>query len=71
MVAAEKPGLNGPAFGGLVGSAQGFCHFLRTNCGTASAFYPAKAIAWVAMANGTEFNPTRFLNRMDRMFLKP
>ncbi len=115
--------LNGPAFGGLVGSALGFTHFLQDQLQDRSALfgaeskrlletqqtdgagrpipmtlgwhvgkangvahlfkegggggfhsemrlYPAKAVASVAMANGTDFNSTRFLNRMDRMFLK-
>ena len=115
--------LNGPAFGGLIGTARGFSRFLQdqlrgesllfgpetkrlletrqtdgagrhipmtpgwhvgeTN-GTAYFFkegggggfhcemriYPSRGLATVVLANSTEFNPTRFLNRFDRTFLE-
>lgn len=115
--------LNGPAFGGLIGTARGFSRFLQdqlraesvlfgmetkrlletrqtdgagrpipmtlgwhigeTN-GAAYFFkegggggfhsemriYPAKGIASVVMVNSTEFNSTKFLNRVDRIFLE-
>jgi hypothetical protein len=31
--------------------------------------YPTKGIASVVMVNSTEFNSTKFLNRVDRAFL--
>ena len=115
--------LNGPAFGGLIGTARGFSRFLQdqlrpksvlfgletkrlletrqsdgagrpipmtlgwhigeTN-GAAYFFkegggggfhsemriYPTKGIASVVMVNSTEFNSTKFLNRVDRTLLE-
>jgi len=115
--------LNGPAFGGLIGTARGFSRFLQdqlraesvlfgletkhlletrqtdgagrpipmtlgwhigvTN-GAAYFFkegggggfhsemriYPTKGIASVVLANSTEFNSTKFLNRIDRTLLE-
>jgi D-alanyl-D-alanine carboxypeptidase len=116
--------LDGPAFGGLVGSARGFGRFLQDQLQDRSALfgaetkrllemqqtdragrpipmtlgwhvgkansaayffkegggggfhsemriYPAKTIASVVMANGTEFNSRQFLNRLDGTFLEP
>ena len=114
--------LNGPAFGGLIGTARGFSRFLQDQLRTESALfgletkrlletqqtdgvgrpipmtlgwhigetnrvsyffkegggggfhsemriYPTKGIASVVMVNSTEFNSTKFLNRVDRAFL--
>jgi CubicO group peptidase (beta-lactamase class C family) len=114
--------LNGPAFGGLIGTAAGFGRFLQDQLradsvllgvesrrlltapqadgtgrpipmtlgwhigktgGTAFLFkegggggfhcemriYPAKEVASVVMVNSTEFNTTRFLNRIDHLLL--
>ena len=114
--------LNGPAFGGLVGTARGFSLFLQDQLRKESVLlgretrrlletrqadsagrpismtlgwhigelhdleylfkegggggfhsemrlYPARGIATVVMANSTEFNSTKFLNRVDRKFL--
>jgi D-alanyl-D-alanine carboxypeptidase len=114
--------LNGPAFGGLIGTARGFSRFLEDQLraesvlfgpeasrlletrqtdgagrpiamtlgwhvgeanGTSTFFkegggggfhcemriYPTRGIATVVLANSTEFNSTRFLNRFDRAFL--
>lgn len=114
--------LNGPAFGGLIGTARGFSRFLQDQLRTESALfgletkrllesqqtdgvgrpipmtlgwhigetdsvayffkegggggfhsemriYPTKGIASVVMVNSTEFNSTKFLNRVDRVFL--
>ena len=114
--------LNGPAFGGLVGTARGFGRLLQDQLRTKSVLlspetkrlletrqtdgrgkkipmtlgwhvgdlngtvyffkegggggfhsemrlYPAKGIASVVMVNSTVFNSTKFLNRVDRMFL--
>ncbi len=116
--------LNGPAFGGLIGTARGFSRFLQDQLRTESALfgleakrlleaqqtdgvgrpipmtlgwhigetngvtyffkegggggfhsemriYPTKGIASVVMVNSTEFNSTKFLNRVDRAFLVP
>ena len=116
--------LNGPAFGGLVGTARSFTRFLQdqlriesvlfgpetkrlletqqtdsagkpipmtlgwhigTTSGTAYFFkegggggfhsemrlYPMKGIASVVMVNSTEFDSSRFLNRVDSVFLEP
>jgi CubicO group peptidase (beta-lactamase class C family) len=115
--------LNGPAFGGLIGTAAGFGRFLQDQLraesvllgveskrllmtpqadgagrpipmtlgwhigkagGTAFLFkegggggfhcemriYPAKEVASVVMVNSTEFNTTRFLNRIDHVLLE-
>ena len=114
--------LNGPAFGGLIGSARGFSRFLQDQLCTESALfgleakrlletqqtdgagrpiqmtlgwhigetdgaayffkegggggfhsemriYPTKGIASIVLANSTEFNSTKFLNRVDRAFV--
>ena len=114
--------LNGPAFGGLIGTARGFSRFLQDQLRTESALfgletkrlletqqtdgkgrpiqmmlgwhiggtngavyffkegggggfhsemriYPTQGIASIVMVNSTEFNSTKFLNRVDRAFL--
>lgn len=119
----ESHYVNGPSFGGLLGTSMGFIHFLRDQLQDDSALfnvttkrllytqqfdsnrrqipmtlgwhvgtydrasyffkegggggfhgemriYPEKRIASVVMANCTEFNSSRFLNRMDRTFLE-
>lgn len=116
--------LNGPAFGGLIGTARGFSRFLQDQLRTESALfgletkrlletqqtdgagrpiqmtlgwhigetdgaayffkegggggfhsemriYPTKGIASIVLVNSTEFNSTKFLNRVDRAFLGP
>lgn len=116
--------LNGPAFGGLIGTARGFSRFLQDQLRTESALfgletkrllaaqqtdgadrpiqmtlgwhigetdgavyffkegggggfhsemriYPTKGIASIVLANSTEFNSTKFLNRVDRAFVEP
>jgi len=116
--------LNGPAFGGLVGTARGFTRFLQDQLRTESVIfspetkrlletqqtdsagesipmalgwhigethdvvyffkegggggfhsemrrYPTKSIASVVMVNSTEFDSTKFLNRVDGAFLEP
>lgn len=113
--------LNGPAFGGLIGTARGFSRFLQDQLRTESALfgleskrlletqqtdgagrpiqmtlgwhigetdgaayffkegggggfhsemriYPTKGIASIVLVNSTEFNSTKFLNRVDRAF---
>ncbi|MFZ6749923.1 serine hydrolase domain-containing protein [Undibacterium sp. Ren11W] len=115
--------LNGPAFGGLIGTAHGFSRFLQDQLRSESLLlapetkrlfetrqtdsagrpiamtlgwhigeaqglsyffkegggggfhsemriYPSKGIATVVLANSTEFNSSRFLNRFDRRFLQ-
>ena len=115
--------LNGPAFGGLVGTARGFTHFLQDQLHSESVLfgpatkrlletqqtdrteksipmtlgwhigethgvayffkegggggfhsemrlYPTKRIASVVMVNGTEFNSTKFLHRVDNTFFE-
>lgn len=116
--------LNGPAFGGLIGTARGFSRFLQDQLRTESALfgletkrlletqqtdgaarpiqmtlgwhigetdgavyffkegggggfhsemriYPTQGIASIVMVNSTEFNSTKFLNRVDRAFWGP
>jgi D-alanyl-D-alanine carboxypeptidase len=116
--------LNGPAFGGLVGTARGFACFLQDQLRPESALfgyetkalletqqtnragepipmtlgwhvgetdgvtccrkegggggfhaemriYASKGFASVVMVNGTEFNSTEFLNRVDSAFIAP
>jgi D-alanyl-D-alanine carboxypeptidase len=116
--------LNGPAFGGLVGTARGFGSFLQDQLRAESSLfgpetrrlletqqtdgagklipmtlgwhlgktqgvdyffkegggagfhgemrlYPTKGLASVVMVNSTEFNSSRFLNRVDGAFLRP
>lgn len=116
--------LNGPAFGGLVGTARGFARFLQDQLRTESVLfgpeikrlletqqtdsageaipmtlgwhigethgvvyffkegggggfhsemrlYPTMSIASVVMVNSTEFNSTKFLNRVDGAFWGP
>jgi CubicO group peptidase (beta-lactamase class C family) len=116
--------LNGPAFGGLIGTARGFSRFLQDQLRTESVLFrpetkrlmetrqtnsagapipmtmgwhvgetngaiyffkegggggfhsemrlcPTKDIASVVMVNSAEFNSTKFLNHVDRMFLEP
>ena len=116
--------LNGPSFGGLIGTARGFSLFLQDQLRTESVLfkletkrlletqqtdsagrsirmtlgwhigetdgteylfkegggggfhsemriYRTKGIASIVMVNSTEFNSTKFLNRVDRAFLNP
>ncbi len=57
-----------------IGKLDAFGHLFKEGGGggfhSEMRIYPAKGLASVVMANDTEFNATRFLDRMDRMFLE-
>ena len=61
--------------GWQVGEIHGSVYYFKEGGGggfhSEMRIYPTKGIASVVMANDTEFNSTKFLNRVDRVFLEP
>jgi len=58
-----------------VGEADGAVYFFKEGGGggfhSEMRLYPTTGIASVVMANSAEFNSTKFLNRVDSVFLEP
>jgi hypothetical protein len=60
--------------GWYVGKADGAVYFFKEGGGggfhSEMRLYPTTGIASVVMVNSAEFNSTKFLNRVDRMYLE-
>jgi D-alanyl-D-alanine carboxypeptidase len=58
-----------------IGKTHGLSYFFKEGGGggfhSEMRLYPIKSIASVVMVNSTDFNSTKFLNRMDKAFLEP